>query len=113
MFLLEKFKYFQKCSLFTGRFGFYIRNKTRQKCCPLLFFLLGTFRSSPARQLNLTGRFGVPHHELNILQVPRRGKPNGVWEEDEEDSGGDDQEKRDSHTTVRVVISNSAKTGRG
>ena len=93
---------------------FFTSNLDNHYCSSLFCFLLGSFsRGSPATQLNLTGRFGVPHHELNILQVPRRGKPNGVWEEDEEDSGGDDQEKRDSHTTVRVVISNSAKTGRG
>ena len=85
-------------------FVFYFQSRYHY-CRSLFCFLFGSFsRGSPARQLNLTGRFGVPHHELNILQVPRRGEPDGVRQEDEEDSGGDDQEKGDSQVAVRVEL---------
>ena len=83
---------------------FVFTSKIPQICCPLLFSLLGIFRSSPTTQDDLTGRFRVPHHELDILQAPRLWEPNGVWEEDEEDSRGDDQEKGGTQAAVREEL---------
>ena len=83
---------------------FVFTSKIPQICCSLLLSLLSMFRSSPTRQLDLTGRFRVPHHELDILQVPRLWEPNGVWEEDEEDSRGDDQEKGGTQAAVREEL---------
>ena len=65
----------------------------------LLFFLLGRWERAQLRapaRAEPNGRLGVLHHELDILHVPRRGEPNGVWQEDEEGTADEAEDEADT-----------------